>query len=442
LGKLKKKNLNFSPIIRDKMKNPETVDRAAGPRSGSRGFVFFLLVCHGLALFGAEITVPRLEIASRGRVINGDFSFATDAQVDIALEGGYKYGVILGLSFMTGDLGKALAYRRLRFDPMPGSGSVTAAEYNEMAGKMNAILDNQAVLSFRVAEATARDVFNLPLELSYFIGYYDSFCSGQEFADRYGLYYIPTDFTSFYYFPEGIGGDPFRRYNGIYEVQGTGLVTTLTALEKFVPMLYLYQSLPATEGGGLSFSRSRYSGDLRVILNLERFKLEAFGGITGGSGSNLQVRAGALAFFSSEGGADFLVQAGIPGWENGDDFGIDNLYFLVEPRIKIGILALHTTFFYHPLMYTGVKTAGERGRADVNIKFMFGDPVLDAVQGGAEFTFYLKAADQGDVNIWAGPFLKFVGAGLQWNFKFRLNILKYENPQEMFEFFVGVRTAY
>ncbi|MDR1318925.1 MAG: hypothetical protein LBJ90_04805, partial [Treponema sp.] len=176
-----------------------------------RFFVFLGLFFPLFSLPGAEITVPRLELATRGAGEDGEFVFSSNAAVDIALNGGYKYGILLGLSFEAANLGKAFAYRNFGVGTLPDGAGLTEEDYNRLADRYN----NQASLHFRVARARARDLFGLPLEFSYFIGLGDSFCSGEEFNLRYGHPEVGTDFTGFYYFPEGIGGNPYRRYNGL-----------------------------------------------------------------------------------------------------------------------------------------------------------------------------------------------------------------------------------
>ncbi|MDR1419398.1 MAG: hypothetical protein LBI86_03405 [Treponema sp.] len=403
----------------------------------------FLLAFPFFSLSGAEITVPRLELATRGRVNDdGEFALSTNALADIALDGGYKFGVRLGLSFTAADLGKAFAYRNLRFLPLPSGTAVSDVEYNSLADQMNGVRDNDAALSFRFAGATARDLFSLPLELSYFIGHGDTFGSGEEFAARYGLFQIPTDFTGFYYFPDGIDGDINRRYEGIYQARGTGLSFALTRWNMFVPMVYVYQNLAAFEDGTFSFAGSRYSGDLRLLFNRNGLSVEAFGGITGGKDPRIQFRGGVLAFFSSGAGTDFLLQAGIPGWEKGSEFGADHLFFLIEPRLRFGIMAFHMTFFYHPLVYQGVRTNDERGRADINFKIIAGDPVATGIQGGIENTIGVKLDDYDALTVRLSPFVSFISGGLQWNVKLRVNVMDHSTPYRMFEVFAGIRTAY
>jgi hypothetical protein len=316
--------------------------------------------------------------------------------------------------------------------------AVSGDEYNELADRFN----NRAALSFRVAKATARDLFKLPLEFSYFVGLSDAFCSGEEFASRYGLASIETDFTGFYYFPEGIGGNPYRRYNGIHAVQGTGFSIALTRWDNIVPLLYLYQDIPYLNTAGVISEKTHYSGDLRTLFNGEKLKLEAFWGISGGKDIDPGFRGGLLAFFTSGRGADLLIQGGIPGWVQGEEFSIDNMYFLMEPRLSFGLCALHVNFFYHPLEYLHIKTEEERGKADINIKFLIGDMERFRLQGGLETTLGLKAGEERDVSVKMSPFISLLSDGLRWDFKLRVNPRAWEKPEEITEIFVGIRTAY
>jgi hypothetical protein len=392
-------------------------------------------------LTAAEITVPRLEMASRGRVEDGEFLLGSVVSADLALSGGYKYGILLGFSFEAADLAKAMAYRNFKFDHMDTSGTVGPDEYNNLVDKINDRLNNQGTLSFRTAKATARDLFDKPLELSYFIGEADYFCNGEEFSARFGVNPIGSEFKGFFYFPGGIGGDIRRQYNGIHGVQGTGLSLVLTSWESFIPMLYLYQDFSYIQIAGNEAKGNRYSGDLRFLINRESVKLEAFGGISLGGGRDINLRGGLLAHFSSSGGVEFLFQGGVPGWEKGDDFSIDNFYFLMEPRLLFENFGFYVTFFYHPLEYIHIKTREERGKADINIKFLSGN-TRTGLSWGLETTMGLKIDGTEDFSLWVSPFAGFMTSGLEWDTKLRVNALKFGTFEEMFELFIGVRTAF
>jgi hypothetical protein len=410
-------------------------------------FAFFLMLCASLSLWGAEITVPRMELTSRGAEVDGSFCLSTNAAFDIALNGGYKYGVLLGLSFEAADLGKALAYRNFSVNPFglpdPLADPVNAEDFSDLTGHYNALLDrynNQAALTFRLAKATARELFGLPLEFSYFAGIGDPFCSGEEFALRYGIPDMGTQFTGFYYFPQGIGGDPRRHYNGLYSVQGTGFSFAFTKWENYVPMLYFYQDFSIYDGA--NFNKPRFSGDLRFLFNGPKFQAEAYMGMSGSKDEKNEIRGGILAFFRSGMGTEFLLQCGVPCYKVDEEFSIDNVYFLFEPRIKFGLVSLHTTFFYHPLEYLHIKTRDEKGKADINIKVLVGDLAESSVQGGFETTLGLKVYSMSDYSFLLGPFISFLGSGLQWDLKLRINPLEWEASGKVVEFFAGVKTSY
>jgi hypothetical protein len=389
-------------------------------------------------LFGADITIPRLELATRAASEEGEFTVSSTAAADIALEGGYKYGALLGLSFESADLGRALAYRNFTIQGGSGTTPPSWDDYNALVDRMN----NQAVLSFRIAKATARNLFNLPLELSYFIGIADNFCSGDDFTVRFGTAPIGTGFRGFYYFPKGIDGNISHQYNGIHGVRGTGLSFTLNSWDFIVPMFYVYQDFSFIDETFGIYENGHYSGDLRVLFNREKFKMEAFSGGTVSKNGGNSIRGGLLAYFNSGIGTEFLLQFGIPGWVVGEDFSIDNFYFLIEPRIDFGFLATYITFFYHPLLYLQKENESERGKADINMKVFTGDLGESGLEGGLELTMGLKVGEMEDLSVYATPFASFVTNGLLWDVKIRLNLRSFDAPGEMIELFMGIRAAY
>ncbi|MDR1109035.1 MAG: hypothetical protein LBL19_08380 [Spirochaetaceae bacterium] len=404
-------------------------------------FGIVLLVFSLGALGAAELTVPRLEMASRGRMEDGEFALGSVVSADLALSGGYKYGALLGFSFEAPDLAKAMAYRNFSFGRLPPGTPITDFEYNELVDQTNDRLKNQGTLSFRVAKATARDLFDKPLELSFFIGETGYFCNGDEFTERFGINPIGSEFRGFFYFPDGIGGDMTRQYKGIHGVRGTGISLALTGWESFVPMLYFYQDFSYFRVVNNQVVGTRYSGDFRFLINRESVKLEAFGGVSLNGGLDANIRGGILAHFSSQERVEFLLQGGIPGWEKGEDFGIDNFYFLMEPRLLFEDFGFYVTFFYHPLEYMHIKTPEERGKADINIKFLSED-ANTGFTWGLETTLGLKLDGKEDFSVWVSPFTGFMASGLRWDTKLRVNVLEWQTPAEMFELFIGVRTAF
>jgi len=396
-----------------------------------------LLLVPAFLSFSAELTVPSLEMASTGTIQNGTFSLSSIAQADIALSGGYKYGGLLRLAFSSRDLEKALGYGRTSLEP--ATGNPTQEEYNALLDRFN----NLAALQFKLAQVTARKPFDLPLEMSYFIGFSDTFCSGEDFPQLFGSVPITTEFKGFSYFPQGIGGNPAYQYNGIHQAIGTGLHLSLLPWKHVVPMLYLYQdSAFINESTGIPES-GRYSGDLRLLVNSDYVKFEAFAGATAPYGDYGMYRGGLLAFFTTGTGADFLAQVGIPGWEAGTALKVDNLYFLFEPRLSIGLFALHITLFYHPVRYLQLLNPDERGATDINAKLLIGDILKYRLQGGLESTVNLRSGSSNNtLDLRISPFLSVVTEGIRWDVKLRIDPFKYTKPLEMADTFIGVRTAY
>jgi hypothetical protein len=345
-----------------------------------------------------------MEMATWGRVESGDFILSPVVQADLSLSGGYKYGVLLGFNFETADI----------------------------------MTTGASALSFRIAKAGARDLFGKPLELSFFIGEGDVFCSGDEFSARFGIVSIKTGYQGFSYFPGGI------RYDGIHRAMGAGFSLALTKWERIVPMVYLYEDFIDRPGAAGFFNNDgevHYSGDFRVLINLERTKIEAFSGVSLTKEPKANLRAGLLANFITESGVEFLFQGGIPGWDAGTSLKIDHFFFLMEPRLRFAASGFILTFFYHPVEYLHITTDDERGKADINAKFYLGKP--DATfKAGLESTFGMKVTKMSDVSLWVSPFASFSSGGLLWDTKIRFNVLDTDPPAEMFEFFFGVRTSF
>jgi hypothetical protein len=400
-------------------------------------FALFALFFVPQWLFGAEITVPRLEFASRGASEDGDFIVSTSAEADIAVSGGYKYGMTLGLGFEAQNLEKAFSYGRIEPIATPPG----ADEYNDLADRLN----NQAVLSVRFLEATAREVFGKPLDLSFFAGHYRALGSGDEFVSRFGTVPVGSSYRGFFYFSEGIGNDPSRRYDGgIHSIFGTGVAASLSLSDNVVSGLYAYQDLsyghfyPGETPGG------RFSGDFQLLINGEKIKFEFFSGGSYLGDDPPAFHGGLLALFSSGVGFDFLVQGGIPFWRYEESVSIDNCYFLMEPRLRIGKAGLHITFFYHPVYYQNIEETDERGRADVNTKLFFGNINESLFEWGLESTMRLQIKNGEDLAMWVSPFVSVVTSGLQWDFKVRVNPLYFTKGGNgnAAEAFIGIRTAY
>jgi hypothetical protein len=393
------------------------------------------LLLTALPISAAEISVPALELSTTGSVQDGAFVLATRAVAELSVDGGYKFGGTLRFSFSANDLEKALAYLT---DPLePASSDPTASDYNVLVDRIN----NSSSLSFRLAKVLIREPFGFPLEFAYFVGRADTFCSGDEFPARFGSAPIGSAFRGFAYFPDGINGDPNYQYDGIHAVTGTGFSVSLNAWSKLVPMLYVYQDSALAAD---SATTGRFSGDFRILGNGKRIKLEAFAGMTVPYGKYGIYRAGALGYFTTGAGASFLAQIGIPRWDPEETFGIDNLFFLFEPRVDFGFTSVIMTLFYHPAWYLQ-RATNERGVSDINFKFLIGDLQKTSTEGGIETTIGIhgdeNSADE-PFRISVGPFFAMLTEVVRWDLKIKIDPLSYTVPMEMTTVYLGVRTAF
>lgn len=392
------------------------------------------------AVVAAEITVPKLELATSGAVgedLDGNkrFILGTNASAEVSVTGGYKFGGTLRFSFSASDLERTLFYAQSKQSPETQESAPNSLEYAELVDRMN----NSAALSFDLAKVDIREPFGAPLEFSYFVGHAATFASGDDFSSRFGTAPIASDFRGLAYFPKGIDGDPSYQYDGIHRVTGTGVALAMTAFDTVVPILYAYQDSAL----GLD-ALGRYSVDARILVNGSTVKFEAFAGATGPYGTAGLYRGGVLAHFSTGGGPEFMAQIGVPRWDPRETFRIDNLYVLFEPRVNFGLASIIMTLFYHPAWYLQRET-GERGVTDVNLKLLFGDLRKMPIEGGVETTVGIRGKDQdtGDaVRLTVGPFIGAVTEGVHWDFKIRVRPMDYKTPIEMFETFLGARMAF
>jgi len=398
-----------------------------------------LFILSSLPAAAAEITVPRLEMASRGWVEEGEFAVASRISLDLALTGGYKYSFLLGFSLEAADIARAFAYRNFNFNPIPSGSTVEAEDYNALAERQR----NQAYIGFRVAKATINRLLNLPLSLSYFVGSGDDFCTGDDFSSLFGLYPFGTDYRGFFYYPEGIGGNIIRQYNGIHGAKGTGISLSFTKWERLIiPIFYIYQDFaffPDFISSGSSVNKF-YSGDLRVLFHWNWLRFETFGGISLNPDMDLKFRGG-LMFHLAGNGVEFFAQAGFTSWDLNEKLNVDNMFFLIEPRLRFKYFAVYVTFFYHPVEYLHIIEDSERGKADFNVKFMFGN-AESGFTAGLEAGAELNTGDSDDFMFRVSPFGSFTSGGLLWEAKIRIMPQKLKNPKEMMELFIGVRTAF
>ena len=387
-------------------------------------------------IFGAEITVPSLDLISRGGMENKDFSIRSSMETEIAISGGYKFSISLGLGAEIPDLGKALSYGSVNFtDPLS----------NDDIKELNDRLNNQAAISVQSINATIREVFGKPLEISFFIGRYDKLGSGDEFQEYFGTEQIGTSLRGFFYYPDGLNNDPFFRFNGaIHSIMGTGLAFK-ASLGNFIPSLYVYHDHSFHKDQGGSYDPGHYSTDFKLLANGENAKFELFGGFTYANHTKNSIRGGALAWFGT-GPLSFLLQAGVTNFELGSAIGINNCYFLMEPRLHYNKFGAILTFFYRPLYFINRKIMDDgslaEGRADIKLRLFYGDISKSAFEAGVETIINLKVENGDSFKLWVSPFLSTVTTGLQWDFALRFNPLYFQDKGDLMEGFIGIRTSF
>jgi hypothetical protein len=164
-------------------------------------------------------------------------------------------------------------------------------------------------------------------------------------------------------------------------------------------------------------------------------------GTTLAADTSAKLRGGILSYVTPFEGIEFLFEIGVPGWTADDGFTIDNLLFLMEPRINFGLVNVAMTFFYHPMEYLQILTPQEQGTVDINLQVMLGNVNETALEGGLDITTTLQNQGSMEVGLHLSPFFGFVTSGLHWNTRIRINPLVKERPSGMFEIFLGIKTA-
>jgi hypothetical protein len=370
--------------------------RFAGP------LVAMALLLAAPALPAANLVVPSLEIITRGFMNAGTFELASNGNLDLVIEGGYKFGGRIGLSYADSFLEDDDPADRLTFDGV------------------NIIV---------------RDVFKLPLSLSWFIGTYDVLASGSEFPVSFGTAEIASAYRGFMYFPTGV------QYDGIHQVKGTGIrLSAMPVPDTLLLSLYLYQDSWFVDGLG-DFEPGHWSADLRVLANLAAIKLEAF---LGASVVPTSVagwyRAGVL-FHASMKSIELLAELGLPKWDPVADspFSINLFSMLLEPRLHLGLFNVAATFFWHPAYYHQDLT-GELGTFDVNLNLFFGDLSKTSTLGGLEGNLDFDSTS-GTFLFKLAPYISFTTPGAVWKIKVNTKLLPFDTS-DMFEGFVGVRASF
>mgnify|MGYP006285146657 CR=1 FL=1 len=387
---------------------------------------FTMLCMFWAALFlpavasGADLTIPELELISRGTWQNGSLQLQTRGRSEIQVSGGYKFGGSLLLGFESQDLTYANQDAPVRSD---------YATEPEFADALTTYLDNQTTLQFQGARITYRNLFDSPTDLTYFVGRNDRLGSADVFPQQFGSIPIATKYQGYLYFPQ-------NEYRGIHTVNGTGVeLSSSFGTEWNRSSLYLYQDGYLGEG--------IYSADARFLANFEKLKMEMFGGTTFPQADYGLYRAGVLFYYRPAEKGEFFSQIGIPHYTPLDTLNINDFYFLFEPRVHFEYVSVILTLFWHPSMYL-MESTGDEGSADVHFNLMFGNPLENPVSGGLEtnFTLETKSSSSQDFEIKVTPYLSAITSGVIWNFMINVKLLPYSLDGEMFEGIIGVKAEF
>jgi len=374
------------------------------PAARARAALVGLFLLLASLAFSANVVVPRMDLITRGAMSGGDFALQTFGDLIVEIQGGYKFGGSVALSVLNDNL-----------ELSPSN------------------------LGFLSASITIRDLFSLPLSLTYFVGQNDTFCSGDGFA-LFGAQPIMTTYRGFMYFPTG------PLYDGIYQIEGTGAKFEIVPrIESLSIDYYIYEdtrnSYPGIPGPIIS-SLGTYSSDVRVLLNYAAIKLEAFTGATlEASGQGYFFRGG-LLFYATNRNVEFLGQIGIPKWDPSVDStpNINDFYLLVEPRLHLGRFSIIPTFFWHPSFYMQAgPNPGEAGSFDVNLNLALGDPSLDMLQGGLETNLRFMSGTQGSLSL--APWLGITTPGVLWKLRFVSQIWPF-SWSDIAQVFVGAQAQF
>ena len=135
-----------------------------------------------------------------------------------------------------------------------------------------------------------RELFGLPLDLTYFIGQGPTFGSGEVFTEFFGAAPIGSSYTGFVHFPDA----PTKArgtYDGLFTPTGTGLQIDLSPMrDRWLLSVLLYQDSLIEPLPWPAFGEGHYSLDVRYRMR-ERGPLRGLRFAVG--------RAGWDDFFSS-----------------------------------------------------------------------------------------------------------------------------------------------
>jgi hypothetical protein len=376
-------------------------------------------------LRAANIVVDRLELLTYGALdeTTGLFGVNSRLNFELSLGGGEKFAGLLRLDFLSTHVETDLSDLA---QTLTGASSASAT-----LARLNA-----PELKLKTVAVTAKRLFDSPLEAAYFVGYLDTFGSGDDFVTLFGASPFATQLRGPLFYPNGIRLNPTVSWDGIHAVYGTGLRVGYAPGDR--ARLYAYAYQDSDLGAG------KWSGDVRGLLDQGILKLEVFGGGSYDGNHSLGLYRGGLLFFSAPGDiGEFYAQIGVPQYDPNTSFSVNDVFFLFEPRVNFeGGSQLALSVFYHPAYYRQ-KATGEAGALDVGFNLRFGRLADNGRQGGVESFLAFRPLESSPLTADISPYYEVIASGVAWNFKLGLRLFPFPNPwYGIFRPFVGVKTSY
>lgn len=341
-----------------------------------------------------------LDLLTHGFASAG-FKVKSVGQIDLSVDGGYKFGGLIGFSLQ---------------EDTTGAGLEAAS----------------ASLDFNRVNVSIRDVFGLPVDFSFFIGANDILCRGDAFPVVFGTVPISTDYRGLMYFPDMTLDSVYN--GGIHAIRGTGLRLDVSPKRETMRFsLYGYEDTAVGFPGVLG----NFSGDLRFLGNFGALAVEGFAGATYAPASAYGYYRGGFMLHAQGEKLEVLAQVGIPKYDPSTSFGLDLFYILFEPSLHLGLFSIVPTFFVHPAAYLQQDNPGERGAFDVNLNMYFGDLVKTSFRAGMEGNFTIQLST-GVFEVNAAPYVGFATPGVLWTVRVNARLWPF-GWSDMFDGFVGLR---
>jgi hypothetical protein len=365
-------------------------------------------------LFSANITVPSLEIFSWARNEGSGFQLDSYGDIELQLDGGYKFGGTLMFGF--------------------SSDVLETAAYNDM-------------LSFKSASITLRELFNIPLYFTYFIGEGDTLACGDIFLQQFGTHPVESLYTNYMHFPDS---QDIGFYRGIHTIYGTGGKIEFAPPEKnWLLSLYIYQDAAPNaftsdvSSPPVTMEYGHASMDIRAAFNWEKLKMEAFLGATyPTSDSTLGYYRSGLLFLAGIQDVELLAEIGIPLLKPMvDTLGFDLFYLLVEQRVRLGPMSEVLTVLWRPSYYHQIAVTEQA--LDINLDIQFGGSEKNAIAGGVggNFVYELPPTDQITGKI--VPYLQIATSGVIYEIRGSTKVWPIDlDFSDMFEVFLSIKASF